>query len=254
MSVIQGIFRQVRAPVLSVTGFLLLIAILVQIVERPVKTQGTWRFNSAILPASLSGWTVRNEELGPTEMETASAMKVLENPAYTFRSYRRGDVWFSVYVAYWNQRSDVVPLVLDHTPEHCWSSAGMRCVSFENKAILSVGEFNLPPVEARDFTNPDGSKLFVIYWLYHGQRLYDWGNGLHGYYQPDLAPLYADLLLGVKRVILNAFEGKRDQCFVRIAANVPFGELSHNPGFASIVASLSSGGLCGEVIGANPSN
>ena len=123
-----------------------------------------------IIPKSIPGWLVEDKPIADTPNLNRIVQGVLNFDSAVFRSYRKGPLEISIYIAYWLPGKVHYENVDTHTPDICWVANGW---SMEKKTALPSQFINGVPVEIpnnRVFIY-NGKELSVIYWHLSGKTL-----------------------------------------------------------------------------------
>ena len=214
-------------------GFILAGAIGVQVYSpNKIDAHNPRRPLREALPRDLPGWTSRDLPLAETEETKNAVIEVLRFDDYFSRAYSSGSTVVTLYVAYW--RPDKVPprAVGVHTPDTCWVQNGWKRLSRAHLISLStLGGRRLKPAEFGTYSLR-GNTQQVYFWHLVGGKLYSYEQeGLHSL----TAPLQDLATFGLNQ--------RRDQLFVRLASNVEFEQVWHEPSFAELLEALSALGL-----------
>ena len=188
---------------------------------------------ASVLPSSLDGVVIEDLPLGPNEYVDQKARDKLDYDDVVYRSYQSGSGIFSVYVAYWNAGRYSPGFITSHTPDRCWTLAGMSCLEFQTKYTLISGKQKLKGAEWRIFSAPEGGHIHVVFWHLVGDELYDYGGKFHSYMKP-----YVDPANRVKNVIFDLFKPQGSQYFVRVSSDRSLESWSDNPAFIAVMNSL----------------
>lgn len=232
----RGEFRFHRAMFI-LTGATLVGAIALQGLYRLRETPRTIKHIALAqrLPATLPGWIVVDDPLGPSEASSQSALRTLNLDDYVLRRYQRGATWFSVYSAYWSPGKMPTRLVASHTPDRCWTENGMRCVEMKFRQPYSVANKQLLPAEYRAFLTATGEqKTYVVYWHLVDGQLYDYGERFNAIPHP---------WLWWKDTVAQAVYGSREQLFLRVTSNLPIEELLRDGDFRAVLSTVADWGL-----------
>ena len=187
------------------------------------------------MPRTLTGWSGRDEPLGPNEATRSAVESTLNYDDYVYRIFERGNQQIGVYVAYWAPGRMPLQKVASHTPDRCWTENGWRCEDMRFAEAVVAGDTRLMPAQWRRFTPPNGAaQQYVVYWHLVGDRLYDYGTRFNA--RPDFMKWWRDTLE-------YAFSGSEAQYFVRVTSDRPFEELKGDPGWDELVAALAKLGL-----------
>ena len=218
---------------LLVFGLMLLAAIGVQVYQATAAEVFTPRPPlSQTLPVDLPGWTSRELPLGETEETKNAVMDILKFDDYFSRSYRSGSTEVSLYVAYW-QPDKVPPRAVGvHTPDTCWVQNGWTRLDRAHAVPLAtLAGHALKPAEFGTYSLR-GNTQQVYFWHLVGGKPYSYEQeGLHSL----TAPLQDMATFGLNQ--------RRDQLFVRLAANVPFDQVWREPGLTRLLEALATLGL-----------
>lgn len=185
-----------------------------------------------LLPQGSQGWSSVDMPLGNTEAVVERSNALLNFDDYVFRSYRRGNQEFQVYVAYWGPGKMPVRLVNAHTPDRCWSQTGWQCTDMRFRQPARSPQGDLLPMEWRVFAM-DGQRLYVHYWHIVGNEIHNYGHGFNQ--APPVTVVFQDIL----KYGLNL---KREQFFVRITSGQPLENFEKDPMYVEVLQSL--GQLC----------
>jgi len=177
----------------------------------------------------LAGWTVEEQPIAETAEMKRAVGELLNFDDAIFLSYRRGGRQFDVYAAYWRPGKMSQRLVAGHTPDVCWVGAGWRKISSGN---WNAGTENVAwsPAggEFRVFDDPRGARRWVAFWHRAGNRAVSYGDGGG---PPPWWAVFSDLAE-------NGLDQKKSQYFVRVSANMPWGELTGEAGFNAVMAEI----------------
>jgi hypothetical protein len=173
--------------------------------------------------------------LGANEFQSGEVEKVLNYDDVFYREYRRGEVRFDVYVAYWAPGKMPTRMVASHTPDRCWTENGWLCTSMKFKVTEKLEGTPIQPAEWRVFEPPGGGrKTYVMYWHLVDGHTYDYGSRFNAVPSP---------LLWWKDAVQQAVLGSREQYFVRVNSEEPLETLWSDPGFAETIRRLGKMGL-----------
>lgn len=224
-----------RTVLPALAGLILLVSVLLQVVAglKPVPEGSLDAPLEEKIPASLSGWAVRDLDLGPTESVTERSFQLLNLDDFVHREYRRGDRVFTVYVAYWKPGKMPVRLVNQHTPDRCWTEAGWVCTDREWNVERVAGTTALQPGQWGVFELGE-ARNFTYFWHIVGGQAH-WYGGERLNTKSSLTSVVEDF----KKFGLNVH---REQFFVRITSPEPMDSLWEQEGFQTIMASLAE--LC----------
>jgi len=187
------------------------------------------------IPTSAPGWTGRDLPLGANEFTSKEAEKVLNFDEVVYREYRRGEVFFTAYTAYWGAGKMPTRFVADHTPDRCWTENGWRCLEMKFRQVTKLDGKTLQPAEWRLFEPPNGGKpTYVLYWHLVEGRIYDYGERFNSIPDP---------FRWCKDAVQQALLGSREQYFIRVASSEPPEKLWSDAGFIEVMRGLERLGL-----------
>jgi hypothetical protein len=179
------------------------------------------------IPSSVPGWTGRDLPLGANEFASREAGKILNYDEVVYREFRRGEVFFTAYAAYWGAGKMPTRFVADHTPDRCWTENGWRCLAMKFRQSFVVDRCTLQPAEWRLFEPPNGGKpTYVLYWHLVEGRIYDYGERFNSIPDP---------FRWCKDAVQQALLGSREQYFIRIASSEPPEKMWSDPGFLEVI-------------------
>lgn len=221
---------KLRAVILSLCGFLVLAALLSQVLwsNRPLPSKG--RHLRVALPDEITGWKGRDMPLGQTESAEGQVEGVLRYDDVYNREFTSGRGTVSLYVAYWEPGKMPVQLVASHTPDRCWTSAGWTC----RQMLHDVRLPGLRPGAGRAFEGPHQVSLNVVFWHLVGNELYDYGERFTQV--PHPWKWWRD---AAKQIFIRP----KEQYFIRLSSDRPFEEIRHDPGFQEVLTALAKLGL-----------
>jgi len=212
-----------------VAGIVLAAAVAVQFRSGPAEAPAALVDLHAALAAEPEGWTVRDLPIGETEMLQEAAAKTLRYDSYFYRSYRKGGVEFTVYVAYWSPGKHPPQMITQHVPDRCWTLNGMTCEEMRFDVPVTIGGAALWPAQWRKFKTPGGQITYTMFWHLVGGRPYDFGHRF--YDMPDPVTFWQE-------AARFYFGGKTDQYFLRITSNVPPEQVWSSPALQQALAGV----------------
>jgi len=190
---------------------------------------------AAALPTELTGFTVRDEPLGPNEYLQGAVAQALNYDEYVYRVYRRGDLELGVYIAYWGPGKMPTRDIASHTPDRCWTQNGMTCTATRYNAPVASGPVQLMMADWREFTAPSlRGPIWVYFWLLADREPYDYGGRFNSLLTPT------EWLTSVWK---NAIHGKREHYFFRLTSNQPFENVANDPAYQRLLQALAHIGL-----------
>lgn len=167
--------------------------------------------------------------LGPSEFVDATAKEKMEYDDVLNREYQTPRGTFGIYIGYWGRGKRSPSHVASHTPDRCWTLAGMECEEADHSFLVRYGDAISAVGQGRRFRAPQGHVLYTAFWHRVGDRFYDYGGRLHD----DLPP--ADR---VKRVVRDLFFWREDQFFVRVTATRPLSDFASDPVFQAVMKAV----------------
>lgn len=179
------------------------------------------------IPADLPGWSVSDLPLADTEELKGAVVGILKFDEYVSVIYQRGRVTMTLYVAYWSPGKVPPRAVGVHTPDTCWVQNGWTRKERRSESRVPF----CMPAEFGVYSLRE-STLYVHFWHIVGGRPYAYEQeGLHSLTSPlqDLATF------GLRQ--------RREQMFLRLAANVSFDELENDAGYLALAQALARLGL-----------
>lgn len=191
-----------------------------------------------LLPSSISGAVIKDMPLGPNEFVDQKARDKLDYDDVVFRTFETSTGLFAVYVAYWDAGRYAPSFIASHTPDRCWTLAGMNCLEFKTKYILRSGSHSLDGAEWRVFSAPSGQRIQVAFWHLVGGKLHNYGGKFHSYDKP-----YIDPAVRVKNVINDLFSPQGRQYFIRVSSDQTFESWSGDLVFQQVMRSLARLGI-----------
>jgi len=216
-------------------ALVLLSAAVLQVLasSRPVPEGTLDQPLAKLIPAHVSGWTVKDLELGPTESVIQRSQSLLRLDDFVHREYRRGGRVFTVYVAYWKPGKMPVRLVNQHSPDRCWTEVGWSCTAREWNVPRTVKGIELQPAqwgvyEIEDYRN------YTYFWHIVGGEVH-WYGGERINTRTSITSVLEDF----RKFGLNVY---REQFFIRVVSPEPMDDLWEEPGFLEVMAALSD--LC----------
>ncbi|MEO6243800.1 MAG: exosortase-associated EpsI family protein [Opitutaceae bacterium] len=191
------------------------------------------------IPASLAGWTVRDEPLGPNESVRSAVERTLNYDDHVYRLYRRNGVTVGVYVAYWAPSRMPVQKVASHTPDRCWTENGWTCLESRFHETVTTPGTTLRAAQWRLFRAPGAGEQreYVLYWHLVGPRLYDYGERFNA--SPGLLRWW-------REAVAYALAGSQEQYFIRLTSSLPFERLAGEPGWQELLGALARLGLAAK--------
>lgn len=179
------------------------------------------------IPTKLPGWTCDELPLAETEELKNAVADILKFDEFRSLIYRNGGRTVTLYAAYWSDGKVPPRAVGVHTPDTCWVQNGWS----RHARTSGVPVPHCRPAEFGTYSLR-GNRLNVYFWHLVGGRSY-------AYEQEGLHSLTAPL----KDLATFGLQQRREQLFVRLAANVPFEQLRDDPGYLALLDALARLGL-----------
>ena len=174
-------------------------------------------------PRNAAGWHGEDQPLGATEAELGAVHKILNFDEAVFRTYRRDDRSFSLYVAYWRPGKMPAREVDFHVPDVCWVMVGWKKHAADYHFERQFEGRWLAPAQYREFDDSNG-RQYVIFW-----HILD-GRAIS--YSADDAHNQMNTLGAVFRMGLDQ---RGEQYFIRLSSGRPFEEVWNDEGFQEIL-------------------
>lgn len=176
------------------------------------------------ISAGIPGWDSRDLPLAATEQVENAALKKLNFSDHVYRSYTRGNLRVSVYVAYWEPLQMPVRQVGSHTPDVCWLLNGWECTDKEEDVFLTLDDTVLKSTEKRSYAI-NGSEEYVLFWHLINGKAFKAKNQMGMW---DRWNMLTDHF----RFGLNQ---KPEQYFIRLSSNQPFEKFWNNSAFEELM-------------------
>ncbi|WP_415910923.1 hypothetical protein [Oleiharenicola sp. Vm1] len=183
------------------------------------------------IPRQVGSVEGEDVPLGPNEFVDATAKEKMEYDDVLNRAYHTSRGVFSVYVGYWARGKRSPSHVASHTPDRCWTLAGMQCEQADHDFALHCGHGLTVVGQGRRFRDSQGQVLYTAFWHRVGDRFYDYGGTLGDKPSPSVR---------VKHVIRDLFVWREDQFFVRITASRPLVDFESDPTFQAVMESVAN--------------
>jgi len=213
-------------------GLTCLLGLVFVMLTRPTRPDDEQPDLLHMLPSRAEGWQVN---VNPNLYQFSG---VLQTENLAERTYRKKTedgqmLQLTVYVAYWEPGSTSVSQVAMHTPDACWPGGGWTLVEDgktpPREALRLADSQTLPTAESRHFTN-GGYPQYVWFWHLYDRRPV-------GYEDPRSAVRL------LKQAWQHGFSRNGSQCFIRVSANIPWGELKDEPLLNEVFQNLRPLGL-----------
>lgn len=184
-----------------------------------------------ILPKQLAGWQVEEHDMAESPEASARISDFLNFDDAIFRTYRRGDTFIGVYVAYWKPGKASYRWAGAHTPDTCWVQNGWTRSERKYSVPLNASGIPFKPAEFGVYVK-DG----------HPQKVYFWhliGGNVYSFNQHNSHNIWGSLL-DIKK---HGLDLRKEQFFVRFSSNKALTELEELEGMHKILQALAHVGL-----------
>lgn len=166
----------------------------------------------ALLPTEtdLPGWTISFQPIADSPEVQAKVSELLNYDDAIFAIYTKGNIRFSVYLAYWTPGKMMYRDVGGHTPDNCWVNSGWTREEAEGLKSLPAPNGQCFLHTERRVFSAQGNREHMLFWHIVG--------GVSEYWRHGWPPPMLDALTDLPRM------GRRmraEQFFVRISANLP---------------------------------
>ena len=95
----------------------------------------------AIFTKPTPSWETTDLPIGETESVKLAAEQNLRYDRYFFRSFRKGSIEFTIYVAYWLPEKQPPHLITQHVNDRCWTMNRMICDKTRFEVPTSIGKY-----------------------------------------------------------------------------------------------------------------
>jgi hypothetical protein len=184
-----------------------------------------------IIPATLSGWKIRDLDMAESPESSARITDFLNFDDALFRVFEKGDTFVGLYIAYWTPGKASYRWAGAHTPDTCWVLNGWTREEREYSIPFKHEADEFEPAEFGVFSK-DGNSQNVYFWHLVGGQSYS--------YDQTGVPNIFGALLDIKNHGLNLRE---EQFFVRLSSNKTIDELKQMGGFDKILDSMLTVGM-----------
>jgi hypothetical protein len=160
-----------------------------------------------ILPKQLTGWQVEDHDMAESPEASARISDLLNFDDAVFRTYRRGDTFIGVYVAYWKPGKASYRWAGSHTPDTCWLINGWTCT--ERKYSIPFKPLG-KSFESAEFGiyEKNGLAQNVYFWHLIGGKSNSYKQKGRGYY-----------LNALKDIQKHGLNQRKEQFFIRLSSN-----------------------------------
>lgn len=179
-----------------------------------------------ILPSELSGWKTEEHDMAESPEASARISDFLNFDDAIFRSYRRGDIYIGVYIAYWKPGKASYRWAGSHTPDTCWVINGWDRTEREYSIPFEHSGNEFEPAEFGIFKK-DNIAQHVYFWHLIAGKANSYKQKGHGY--------YLNALWDIKKYGLHQ---RKEQFFIRLSSNKNLKELKSLPEFKAITEAL----------------
>lgn len=186
---------------------------------------------ATIFPTVLTGWKVEDHEMAESPESSARISEFLNFDDALFRTYKKGGIYFALYVAYWKPGTASYRWAGAHTPDTCWILNGWACTERQNAVPFSSKNAEFQPAEFGVYEK-DGVAQKVYFWhLVGGQAMT---------YEQKGMPNIFGALVDIQQHGLNL---RQEQFFIRLSSNCDLDTLKQQPEFRQILNGLENIGL-----------
>jgi hypothetical protein len=226
---LDGTMKKLAFPLAAGLVLTVLIAVQLYAAMQPAPVPSYIGELADRLPRSIPGWQVEDLNLGATESVTERSERLLNLDDWVHRSYRAGDLEFSVYVGFWGAGKMPIRLVHQHTPDRCWTEVGWACEDRQWNVVKPGPDGTLPPAQWGVY-EIHGFRTHTYFWHMVDGRAY-WPHAGRLNTRTSATAFLGEL----RRYGLNL---KREQFFVRLNSSRPFDEVWQTPAFQAVLAEL----------------
>jgi hypothetical protein len=186
---------------------------------------------SDIFPSKMSGWQVEDQDISNSPESSTRISNFLKFDDSLFRIYQQGDVFVTLYIAYWAPGTASYRWAGAHTPDTCWVKAGWSCDERTYSVPFEHAGAEFEPAEFGIYSK-DGLAQKVYFWHLVGGEAFG--------YQQQGEPTIFGALIDIKEYGLDL---RQEQFFVRLSSNVDLDTLKSMNGFDGILDGLGEIGL-----------
>jgi hypothetical protein len=181
---------------------------------------------SSIVPDTLPGWTIQDQDLAESPESAARVSSFLNFDDALFRVFKRGDTFVGLYIAYWSPGKASYRWAGAHTPDTCWVQSGWTCSAREYSIPFMEEAYDFQPAEFGIYEK-DGQDQKVYFWHLIGGQAFS--------YKQEGVPNIFGALIDLKEYGLNL---RQEQFFIRLSSNEDLASLRKIAGFNEILDSL----------------
>lgn len=179
-----------------------------------------------ILPETLTGWQVVDHDMAESPEASARISDFLNFDDAIFRTYRRGDTYIGVYVAYWKPGKASYRWAGSHTPDTCWVINGWTRSERQYSVPFEQAGKKFEPAEFGIYEK-DGVAQNVYFWHLIGGKANSYKQKGHSYY-----------LNALRDIQKHGLNQRKEQFFIRLSANKDLEELEKQPDFEKLMEAL----------------
>lgn len=189
-----------------------------------------------ILPETLTGWQIVDHDMAESPEASARISDFLNFDDAIFRTYRRGDTYIGVYVAYWKPGKASYRWAGSHTPDTCWVINGWTRSERQYSVPFEQAGKKFEPAEFGIYEK-DGVAQNVYFWHLIGGKANSYKQKGHGYY-----------LNALRDIQKHGLNQRKEQFFIRLSANKDLEELEKQPDFEKLMEALLLLGIQKEAV------
>lgn len=179
-----------------------------------------------ILPETLTGWQIVDHDMAESPEASARISDFLNFDDAIFRTYRRGDTYIGVYVAYWKPGKASYRWAGSHTPDTCWVINGWTRSERQYSVPFEQAGKKFEPAEFGIYEK-DGVAQNVYFWHLIGGKANSYKQKGHSYY-----------LNALRDIQKHGLNQRKEQFFIRLSANKDLEELEKQPDFEKLMEAL----------------
>lgn len=186
-----------------------------------------------IFPGELSGWQIEDQNMAESPESSTRISNFLNFDDALFRTFKKGETFIGLYIAYWSPGKASYRWAGAHTPDTCWVLNGWTRTHREYSIPFSHGTTHFQPAEFGIYEK-NGEPQNVHFWHLVGGQAFS--------YQQKGAPNIFGALIDIQHHGLNL---RQEQFFIRLSSNRTLDTLKQMDGFNRILDGLITIGLAG---------
>lgn len=165
------------------------------------------------IPSSMDDWVVEDRPIAESPEMQEIVEGILRYDAAIYRTYKKGAVEISVYLAYWQPGKVHREAVDTHTPDICWVANGWTMKKLPGLGQYKTREGTVGIPNYRKF-DAHGFDLTVLYWHIEGSQL------LRSHSVEDSKQGAGERIIQRISQVWQTISAKpEDQLFVRVSSN-----------------------------------